>query len=263
MRSLLDHDTPSTRMAFLRETPLFADLPEGDLRVVSEGLQRREFRKGQTIFWQGSPGHELYVVMRGKVRTFMTTPAGHETTMNILFPGDVLGECAVLDGRLRPTTAEAMEHCSLLWMAGDTFLQHVRAMPELALGTARLLTSKLRWMAAYAETIAQYDAAGRLLHILLFYTMRFGEEQEPGQRYVLDLALNQSDLASLVGARREWINRILQDWRKRGLIEHEAGRIVILDLPRVEQERDSRMATSLASFEVEVNPRIHSIQCRV
>ncbi|MBU0494400.1 MAG: Crp/Fnr family transcriptional regulator [Chloroflexi bacterium] len=245
MRSLPDHDTPSTRMACLRKTLLFADLPEGDLLVLSASLQRSEFHKGQPIFWQGHQGHELYVVMRGKVRTFKTTPAGHETTLNILFPGDVLGECAVLDGRPHPVTAVATAHCSLLGMAGDVFLQHLQAMPALALGVARLLTSKLRWMATYAETIAQYDAAGRLLHILLYYNRRFGEEQEPGRRYVLNLALNQADLASLVGARREWVNRILHDWRQRDLIAYDAGRIVILDLPRVQQERDRRMAIPL------------------
>lgn len=116
-------------------------------------------------------------------------------------------------------------------MAGNTFLRHMREMPNLALGVARLLVSKVRWTAAYAETIAQYDAAGRLLHILLLYNQQFVQEQEADKRYLLDLSLNQTDLASLVGARREWVNRILQDWRKRGLIECQAGKLIILDLP--------------------------------
>jgi hypothetical protein len=59
---------------------------------------------------------------------------------------------------------------------------------------------------------------------------------------VLELGLNQTDLATLVGARRGWINTILQDWRKRRLIEYEAGKIILLDLPRIRQERDSRFA---------------------
>jgi CRP/FNR family cyclic AMP-dependent transcriptional regulator len=114
-------------------------------------------------------------------------------------------------------------------------------MPELAISLARLLAGKLRWTAEYAETIAQYDAAGRLLHILLSYNQQFGREQEAGKRYEIDLALNQADLASLVGARREWVNRILQDWQRRGLIEYRAGKLILLDLPRVIQERDSRI----------------------
>jgi CRP-like cAMP-binding protein len=103
------------------------------------------------------------------------------------------------------------------------------------------LADKLRWTTIYAETIAQYDAAGRLLHILLLYNDQFGETLEPGKKYELDLSLNQTDLASLVGARREWVNRLLRDWQKRGLIEYNAGKIILLDLPRIKAERDGRI----------------------
>ncbi|HEX6303042.1 MAG TPA: helix-turn-helix domain-containing protein, partial [Anaerolineales bacterium] len=65
------------------------------------------------------------------------------------------------------------------------------------------------------------------------------------QRYLLDLGLNQTDLASLVGVRREWVNRILQYWSKKKLIEYEGGKLVILDLGRVRQERDSRLEANL------------------
>ncbi len=99
---------------------------------------------------------------------------------------------------------------------------------------------KLDWTASYAESIAQFDAAGRLLHILLYYAERYGQKLE-GKGYKIDLSLNQTDLASMVGARREWINRLLADWRKRGLLEYDRGVIHILDLERVIAERDSRI----------------------
>ena len=53
--------------------------------------------------------------------------------------------------------------------------------------------------------------------------------------------MNQEDLASLVGARREWVNRILTEWRKKGLIESKQGKITILNLAAVEKERNTRM----------------------
>jgi len=105
----------------------------------------------------------------------------------------------------------------------------------------RLLSGKVRWTAAYAESIAQFDAAGRLLHIVLLNNELFGRELEAGKRYVVDLGLNQTDLASMIGARREWVNRILSDWKRRGLLEFDNGEITILDLPRVVAERDSRI----------------------
>jgi len=211
------------------------------MATLAGDFRLREYDLGETIFHQGDRGRELYVVMQGKVRIFKISPAGEETSINIFSTGDIIGEFSTIDDQPRSATAKAIERCALLEMTRERFLSRMREMPDLALSMARLLVAKARWTAAYAETIAQFDAAGRLLHILLLYNEQFGEEIEPGKRYELDLALNQTDLASLVGARREWINRILQAWRKRGLIVYDAGRITILDLPAVERERDSRM----------------------
>jgi CRP-like cAMP-binding protein len=236
-----DNDPISHRITFLRQVPLFAELPEANMATLVGDFRLREYGRGETIFHQGDRGRELYVVMQGKVRIFKISPAGEETSINIFSVGDIVGEFSTIDGQPRSATAKAIERCALLEMTRERFLSRMHEMPDLALSVSQLLVAKARWTAAYAETIAQFDAAGRLLHILLLYNEQFGEEIEPGKQYELDLALNQTDLASLVGARREWINRILQTWRKRGLIAYDAGRITILDLPAVERERDSRV----------------------
>ena len=103
---------------------------------------------------------------------------------------------------------------------------------------SHMLVGKLRWTAAYAEAAAQYDAARRLLHILLLYNRKFGRELEPGKKYELDLGLTHTDLGSLVGTGREWVSRLLSKWRSKGLIDVDNGVITILDLPRVEAERN-------------------------
>lgn len=249
MNPLPRQNPPAGRIAFLREVPLFSDLPETDLAILVNDFRLREYHRDEIIFHQGDHGHDLYVVMQGKVRIFKTSPAGNETSINIFATHDLLGEFSILDNLPRSATAKAIEPCALLEMTQDRFLQRLRQMPDLALGLARLLAGKVRWTAAYAETIAQYDAAGRLLHILLLYNEQFGEAVEPGQRYELSLALNQQDLASLVGARREWVNRLLAEWRRRGLLEYEAGKIIILDLPAVKRERDSRIEANRGQAE--------------
>jgi CRP/FNR family cyclic AMP-dependent transcriptional regulator len=234
-------DQLSRRMAFLRQVPLFADLSDRDLASCIQDLSPRRYARAEVIFHQGDTSRDLYIVVEGKVRVFRTCPSGEETSIQIFGPHDVIGEFAVVDRQPRSAAARAIGPCVLLVMAGDVFLRHMRALPDLALGMARLLVRKARWTASYAEAIAQYDAAGRLLHILLLYNEQFGEAVEAGKRYVLDLGLTQADLASLVGARREWVNRILQGWRDRELIEYDGGTITILDLPAVERERDSRI----------------------
>lgn len=234
-------DQLSRRIAFLKQVPLFAHIPDKDLAVLANDFRLREYEKGEIIFHQGDHSRDLYVIVEGKVRIFRTSPSGNETSIDIFSTCDVIGEFSTVDNQPRSATARAVTRCTLLAMTQERFLQRVREMPDLALGMMRLLASKVRWTAAYAEAIAQFDAAGRLLHILLLYNEEFGQEIEKGKTYVLDLSLTQSDLASLVGARREWVNRLLRDWRKRGLMDYQGGKIVILDLPAVIRERDRRI----------------------
>lgn len=233
--------TQARRIATLQAVPLFAGVSEKQLATIVDDLRSRDYKKDELIFRQGDESREIYIVLKGKVRIYKISPAGNETSIDIFSTHDVLGEFAALDNEPRSTSAKAMGPVTLLVMSQEHFLHQLNTLPGLAINLARLLAGKLRWTAAYAESIAQFDAAGRLLHILIDNTARYGEEVEAGKRYVLDLGLSQSDLASMVGARREWINRILGEWRRRGLLEFDQGVITILDLERVIAERDSRI----------------------
>ncbi|MCB0190196.1 MAG: Crp/Fnr family transcriptional regulator, partial [Caldilineaceae bacterium] len=235
------------RIARLKEIPLFAGLSEKVLSTLVEDLRARDYKKDDLLFRQGDESREVYIILKGKVRIYKISPSGNETSIDIFATHDLLGEFAALDNEPRSTAAKAISSVNLLVMSQEHFLHHLQTIPGLAVNLARLMAGKLRWTAAYAESIAQFDAAGRLLHILLDNNSRYGDEIEPGKQYVLDLGLSQSDLASMVGARREWVNRIIGEWRRRGLLEFEQGTITILDLPRVIAERDSRIEANHGS----------------
>jgi CRP/FNR family cyclic AMP-dependent transcriptional regulator len=232
----------SKRLDLLRNVPLFANITDTELASLLDDLRPKSYRKNQVIFHQGDPGQEMYIILKGKVRIIKVTPTGDETTLLIFAENDIFGEFAVIDGNPRAATARAIDDTQLLAMGKQEFTAHCQTIPELALAMARLLTGKIRWTAAYAEAVAQYDVAARLLHLILLYNEKFGEEQEMGGGYVLDLSMRHAELASLVGTRREWISRILKDWRNRGLIEYDSGKIIIPDLPKVQAERDRHIA---------------------
>lgn len=231
----------TSMLDFLREVPLFTNIKQADLETLAQDFRPRHYRKGDTIFHQGDRGSVLYLVRQGKVRIFHLSRNGDETTITILARRHVTGEFAVLDNLPRSASAKALSHCTLLEMHHDAFLHHLETISGLALAVCRLVVGKARWTSMYAEAIARLDAPGRLLHLLLMYNTELGEAEEPGQRYFIDLGLNQSDLATMVGVSRGWVNQILQEWRRRDLIDFDAGKVMILDLPRVQAERDSRM----------------------
>jgi CRP-like cAMP-binding protein len=229
------------RIATLRTMPVFTDLSERDLVGLAEDLRSKEYVKDETIFRQGDESREVYFVRKGKVRIYKISPSGNETSIAIFSTNDIIGELAAIDQEPRSASAKAMTAVSLLAMSQERFLYTLQTVPRFGLAMARMLAHKLRWTSAFAESIAQFDAAGRLLHIILQHNDQYGEVVEAGKRYQVNIGLNQSDLASMVGARREWVNRILSEWRRRGLLEFDNGVITILDLPRVRGERDSRI----------------------
>ena len=128
--------------------------------------------------------------------------------------------------------------CDLLQISDVDFMRHFCTHSELAVATAQLLAGKARWTAMIAEALAQYDTTSRLVRILLLYVEQFGEKQTES-KYVLEWGLTQSDLASLLGVRREWLNQILTQWRKRKLLTFEEGTLTVLNLPRLLAETKS------------------------
>lgn len=237
MSTFSSQDLLATRISFLNKVRLFVHLREDQLRCLIHDFRLRRYEKDAVIFRQDDHSREMYVILEGRVRVYKISLSGEETSIQIFAVGDIIGELSAIDQQPRSAWAKAIGTCELLEMSGDALLCHMVDMPELALNMARLLAGKLRWTSEYAETIAQYDAAGRLLHILLLYNAQFGRETEDG-KHELDIDLTQSSLASMVGARREWVNRILQVWHREGLLMYQSGKVTFLDLEEVQRERD-------------------------
>lgn len=244
-----DETALARRLEILEQIPLFAQVGRADLEKIVPDLRLRNFARNDIIFRQGDESREVYIVLKGMVRIYKISPGGGETTIELFSAFDIFGELAAIDNQPRSATAQCVDSASLLVISQAQFDRHLRTLPGLAYGLSRVLSQKLRWTSAFAESIAQFDAAGRLLHFLILYTKRYGKPITEGIAYELELGLSQSDLASMVGARREWVNRIMGDWRRRGLVDYDREMIQILDMPAVIAERDSRTEANLADSE--------------
>ena len=107
MDMLSPNAPPSRRMQFLQTVPLFADLNAAELTALANDFGVRKYDKGEIIFHQGDESREFYVVFRGKVRVFKTSPGGDETSIVIFSAGGIIGEYAAADSRPRSATAKA------------------------------------------------------------------------------------------------------------------------------------------------------------
>ena len=215
----------------LRSVPLFAGLDDGDWSALSPRLTRTAVRRGDVVFHEGDPGECLFVVLSGKVKITRTAADARENLLAILGPGDLLGELSLFDALDRTATATALTDVELSRLAEPDFHDYLAARPMVARELLRVLARRLRDTNAAMADLIFTDVPGRVAKALLTLADRFGADTADGCRVNHDLT--QEELAQLVGASRETVNKALSDFATRGWIRIEAKSVLLLDRDRL------------------------------
>lgn len=214
---------------FIREIPLFEEISDQQIFAISRDMVKRRFRQGECIFREGDPGEVLYILQSGQIRIYVHGETSGTETSVILFghPGDIFGELAVVDGL--PRSANAIAHTDAVVYTIDrlAFRQQMRNHPKLSLNFMRLLSSKIRTTTKQFNSMASMSVSSRLARMLLKLAQDYGQVVEEG--VMIAMSLNQSDLASLIGATRESTNKALSIFRRKDLIAKKNGRLIIRD----------------------------------
>ncbi|VAW32033.1 cAMP-binding proteins - catabolite gene activator and regulatory subunit of cAMP-dependent protein kinases [hydrothermal vent metagenome] len=220
---------------FLQEIPLFQGLSSQQLQSLSQDVQSRRFSRGDIIFREGDPSQLLYLVQSGQVRIYVNGLNGSETSVILLGrPGDMFGELAVIDGLPRSATAVALDTTTLYTINRENFRQRMLHNPQLALNFMKELTYRVRYNTRQMDSLATLPISQRLARKLLELAQDYGRIE--ANSVIIDMTMNQTNLASLIGATRESTNKFLSDFRERGLIWFEYGRITILDADALRAE---------------------------
>lgn len=208
----------------LAQTQLFGGLDDEARLKLATRATRRNYSKGQLIFYQGDLAGSLFVMIEGLVKVYVTSEDGDEMVLVTLRPPDVFGEVALLDGGPRSASAEALENSIVLEVGREPFLTALhenRAMME------SLLTSMggvLRRLTEQAADLVFLDLHGRVAKLLLGML----DPADPGETPAeLDLHITQTDLAKMVGGSRQSVNQILRTFERRGYVELQGRKVVV------------------------------------
>jgi CRP/FNR family transcriptional regulator/CRP/FNR family cyclic AMP-dependent transcriptional regulator len=207
---------------------LFANLDVESLRDLASVTRRRGFRPGEVIFHRDDPGQVLYVIREGKVRIYVTGPDGQEATLVVFGPGDYFGELALLDEQPRSATAVALDAVEVYALQRSDFLSAVLRHPRIAIQVMRVLSLRLRQTDSMIEDLLFLDVHGRVAKKLLELAELHGVRTSEGIR--IEMKLTQSDLAALVGASRESVNKVIGYFIDKRFISTEKRRVTILRL---------------------------------
>jgi CRP/FNR family cyclic AMP-dependent transcriptional regulator len=207
------------RHALFREAS--PTLLEGLLKFASV----RHLGANEEIFAKGDPGNALSGVLSGRVCIYTISSEGEEAILNILEPGEMFGEIALLDGGPRTASARAMGGAELLQIHRSHFVRFLQDHPELSLSILPVLCRRIRMNVEFIEDAAFLHLSARLAKRLLSLAEVYGKPEPRG--VTIALKLSQQDLASMIGATRERVNKELALLRGRSLIAVEDGTITI------------------------------------
>jgi len=206
----------------LRNVPLFADLSDKDLESVSKLAATRTYPKNTIIISEGDDSDSLYAVLSGKVKVYLSDDEGREIIINILSDGEYFGELALLDDSPRSASVMTLEETKLAVISKSAFEESLAKNPPMALHIIRELSSRLRSLTRNVKSLALMDVYGRVARTLL-------DMAEPAGNDKLEIRqkLTQRDIASMVGASREMVSRILKDLSTGGYITIQNKTITI------------------------------------
>jgi CRP/FNR family cyclic AMP-dependent transcriptional regulator len=215
---------------------LLGQLASGDLDKLVSYARVVRYRADDNIFLKGSPGTGMMAVIAGRVKITAPSPDGKEVILNLINPGEIFGEIALLDGKERTADAVALTDCELLVLERRDFLPFLNARPELCVRLLAILCERLRRTSEQVEEILFLELPGRFARSLLRLAQSHGEKVAGGTR--ITLPLSQREFGEMVGISREGINKQLHAWQREGWLSLEKGEIVIRNTAALKRAAD-------------------------
>jgi len=216
---------PDALRALLARHMLFRDAAPAALDGLVKFATVRHFQPNDEIFAKGDSGSALCGVLMGRVCIYTASFEGEEAILNILELGEMFGEIALLDGGPRTAGARAMTAVDLLQIHRTHFVPFLHDHPELGVSIMAVLCGRIRMNVDFIEDALFLHLPARLAKRLLSLAEVHGKPDPRGVR--IGFKLSQQDLAHMIGATRERVNKELGTWRERGLISMGDGMIVI------------------------------------
>jgi CRP/FNR family cyclic AMP-dependent transcriptional regulator len=216
------------KSSVLRQHPAFRDLDASALDQLCRYAKYTKFKRGAEVFSKGDPGTSLFAVVSGAVRMSTASAEGRVALLNLIGPGEIFGEMAVLDGGTRSTDAIANSNCELLIIDRRDFLPFLRSQPDLAMKFIELLCARLRWTSEHVEQMILNNLPARLAHTIV----RLAARNQP-ETASFGIEMTQQRVSEMAGMSRESVNKLLSVWAADKWVRLEHGTLTVLNIEAI------------------------------
>jgi len=225
------------RLKLLRQIPYFRALRIARLRELAAALRVRNYNRSEVIFRKGDESEGLCIVLRGGVRTVLTSPEGRQQILKRFGPGRTFGDVSVFDNERQPADAVAIADSEIAVIPRAELLDLLRSNPDAAIEVIGLFASRLRAYKQFVEDLALRPVISRVARLLVDRARGAPTLVEEPQS--LDDPYTQDEIASMVGSVREVVQRALKTLERAGLIEMTRGRIQVVDVEALDAWTES------------------------
>jgi len=215
----------------VRRAPLFTALDDAAAASLRASMDTVKIAKGSILFKEGDDGEHLYVIIEGKLKLGTSSGDGRENLLSILGPGEMFGELSLFDPGPRTSTATAVTDAKLLSLSHEKVIPWLKQNPEVSLQLLARLAQRLRRTNEAVGDLVFSDVPGRVAKALIDLGDRFGKSNAEG--LLVNHDLTQEELAQLVGASRETVNKALADFAGRGWLKLDGRSVLITDVDRL------------------------------
>ena len=198
----------ASEAVYLKQVNIFKGLDDQEVHDLISVAKKRTFRSGEVIFHRDDPGQVLYIIREGKVKICLISPDGQEISLVVFGKGEYFGDLALLDGLPRSADAIALEKVECFTLQRNDFHNAIMKNPRIAIQIMEVLCERLRRTDQQVEDLIVLDVYGRVAKKLLELAETHGVKQEDGSIFI-NVRLTQQELAAMVGASRESVNKVL------------------------------------------------------
>ena len=208
---------------------IFSKVSQADIEELTKIVTAKKYELDAAVFFQGDPSDSLYILLKGSVKVTQASEDGREKILDILGPGEIFGEFAMLDGHPRSATVTTCEPTELASISHKDFRQFVASRPEILWKVLEALCERIRKTSTGMLELSSREAPYRLLAALNHLAENYGQVTADGS-CLISGKFGVQDLAAMAGCSREIVSRILHRYQEEGLIE--LGKQLIIPDPK-------------------------------
>jgi CRP/FNR family transcriptional regulator, nitrogen oxide reductase regulator len=220
------------RLEILGGVPFLKGLKPEEIELVNSLFREKSYQAGETVYFEGDPAGQLYVVADGTLRLIRYTTAGKDVLLDLLVRGEFTGSLASGEGAVYQETAQAHTPVCLLNTGRQEFRQVLGKHPDVALALLDLTSQRLAAAHQTVLALSAYTAEQRIAHTLLTLARKLGKPSRQG--LLIQTTLSREDLAHLTGATTETASRVMSQLQRDGLIASGRQWVAVADLQKLQ-----------------------------